>query len=112
MVLLYTVGSLGKGSPYEQGAPVGCGMWGVDMKLSEMELRVKHEGRERGGSRWRGQKLFCAWVRLQGYRGYSKSRMHTALGPYGRSVPRSIGPSYGRCVSLILSNPCTEVTRS
>ena len=50
MVLLYTVGSLGKGSPYEQGAPVGCGMWGVDMKLSEMELRVKHEGRERVGS--------------------------------------------------------------
>ena len=25
------------------------------------------------------------------YRGYSKSRTHTALGPYGRSVPRSTG---------------------
>ena len=27
------------------------------------------------------------------YRGYSKLRTHTALGPYRRSVPRSIGPS-------------------
>ena len=27
------------------------------------------------------------------YRGYSKARTHTALGPYGRSIPRSIGPS-------------------
>ena len=27
------------------------------------------------------------------YRGYSKVRTHTAIGPYGRSVPRSIGPS-------------------
>ena len=28
-----------------------------------------------------------------GYRGYSKFRTHTALGPYGRSIPRCIGPS-------------------
>ena len=27
------------------------------------------------------------------YRGYSKLRTHPALGPYGRSMPRSIGPS-------------------
>ena len=27
------------------------------------------------------------------YRGYSKLRTHTALGPYGRYIPRSIGPS-------------------
>ena len=27
------------------------------------------------------------------YRGYSKLRTHTALGPYGTSMPRSIGPS-------------------
>ena len=26
------------------------------------------------------------------YRGYSKFRAHNALGPYGRSMPRSIGP--------------------
>jgi len=37
-----------------------------------------------------------------------------ALEPYARSMPRSIGPSYGRCVSLISSNPCnpTGVPRS
>jgi len=40
------------------------------------------------------------------YRGYSKLRTHTAVGPYGRSMPRSIGPSYGLCVFLISSNPC------
>ena len=40
------------------------------------------------------------------HRGYSKSRTHTALGPYGTSVPRSIGPFQGRCVSLLSSNPC------
>jgi len=40
------------------------------------------------------------------YRGYSKLRTHTALGPYGRSIPSSIGPSYGRRVSSNLSNPC------
>ena len=39
------------------------------------------------------------------YRGYSKLRTHTALGPYGRSIRRSIGPSLGRCVSKISSNP-------
>ena len=39
--------------------------------------------------------------------GYSKSRTHTALGHYGSSLPRSIGPSSGRCVSLISSNPCS-----
>ena len=27
------------------------------------------------------------------YRGYSKLRTHTAIGPYGRSMPRSIGGS-------------------
>ena len=42
-----------------------------------------------------------------GYRGYSKLRTRTALGSYGRSMPRSIGPSYGWCVFLISSNPCT-----
>ena len=26
------------------------------------------------------------------YRAYSKSRTHTAVGSYGRAVPRSIGP--------------------
>ena len=31
----------------------------------------------------------AVWI----YRGYSKVRTHTALGPYGRSVPRSIGPT-------------------
>ena len=27
------------------------------------------------------------------YRGYSKLRTHTAIGPYGRFTPRCIGPS-------------------
>ena len=27
------------------------------------------------------------------YKGYSKLRTHTALGSYGRSIPRRIGPS-------------------
>ena len=26
------------------------------------------------------------------YRGYSKLRTHTAVGPYGRYLPRKIGP--------------------
>jgi len=42
------------------------------------------------------------------YRGDSKLRTRTALGPYGRPMPTSIGPPWGRCVSLISSNPCTE----
>jgi hypothetical protein len=40
-----------------------------------------------------------------GYRGYSKVRTHTALGPYGSSMPRSIGPPWGRDVFLNSSNP-------
>ena len=40
------------------------------------------------------------------YRGYSKLRRHTFIGPYGGSPPRSIGPSWGRCVSLNSSHPC------
>ena len=44
------------------------------------------------------------------YRGCSKLRTHTALGPYGSSMPRSIGPSSGRCVSLISSNPFTRTS--
>ena len=32
------------------------------------------------------------------FRGYSKLRAHTALESYGSSMPRSIGPSYGRCM--------------
>ena len=40
-------------------------------------------------------------------KGYTKERIRTALGPYGRSIPRNIGPPYGRCVSLISSDPCT-----
>jgi hypothetical protein len=39
------------------------------------------------------------------YRGHSKLRTHTALGPYCRARLRGIGPSWGRCVSLISSNP-------
>ena len=45
---------------------------------------------------------------LKAYRGYSKLRTRTALGPYGRYMTRSIGRSYGRCVSLISSNPCSR----
>jgi hypothetical protein len=42
------------------------------------------------------------------YRGYSKVGTHTALGHYGRSIPRSRGLSWGRRVSLNSSNPCRE----
>ena len=31
--------------------------------------------------------------RTQGYRGHSKLRTHTVVGPYGRLMPRSIRPS-------------------
>jgi hypothetical protein len=41
------------------------------------------------------------------YRGYSKLRTRTTLGSYGRAIHRIIGHSYGRCVSLNSSNPCT-----
>ena len=47
--------------------------------------------------------------RERSFRGYSKLRTHTAIGTYGSSMPRSIGPSYGRCVSLISSNPCAPL---
>ena len=43
----------------------------------------------------------------RGYRGYSKLRTHTAVRPYGRASPRSIGPPWGLCASLITSNTCT-----
>ena len=52
------------------------------------------------------RKGVCAYWALEGscgglplsdsplaYRGYSKLRTHTALGPYGRSAPGSIEPS-------------------
>ena len=39
------------------------------------------------------------------YRGYSKLRTHVAVGPYGSSMPRSKGPSQGRCVPSSSSNP-------
>ena len=42
----------------------------------------------------------------QRYRGYSKLRTHAAIGPYGRALPRIMGPSWGWCVSLFTSNPC------
>ena len=44
---------------------------------------------------------------LLAYRGDLKLWTRTALGPYGRAMPRSIGSPYGRCVSLISSDPCT-----
>ena len=49
--------------------------------------------------------VFCFRAANQ-YRGYSKRRTLPALGPYGRSIPRNIGSSQGRCVSLNSSNPC------
>ena len=40
--------------------------------------------------------ILGGWVFLMSevtlYRGYSKLRTHTAIRPYGRSIPRSIGP--------------------
>ena len=44
-------------------------------------------------------------LRPNRYRSYWKVRTHTAIGPYGRSIPRNVGPSSGRCVSLNSSNP-------
>ena len=41
----------------------------------------------------RNKAFHCFMVRGFGYRGHSKSRTHTALGSYGRSMPRSVGPS-------------------
>ena len=45
------------------------------------------------------------------YGGSSKLGTHTARGPYSSSMPRSIGPSYGRCVSLTSSNFCSPTGR-
>ena len=45
---------------------------------------------------WGGQFLtseVALYRRRTVYRGYSKFKIHTALGPYGRSMLRSIGPS-------------------
>ena len=44
------------------------------------------------------------------YRGCSKLRTRTALGSYSRPMPRSIGPPWGRCVSLITSSPVEKNT--
>jgi len=44
------------------------------------------------------------------YKVYSKLRTHAALGSYGRTIARGIGPPeevQGRCVSLSTSNPCS-----
>ena len=41
------------------------------------------------------------------YRGDSKLRTRAALGSYGRPMPRSKGPPWGRHVFLISSDPCT-----
>ena len=45
---------------------------------------------------------------LLAYRGDLKLRTRTAIGPYGRAMPRSIGSPWGRCVSLLSSNPCIQ----
>ena len=43
------------------------------------------------------------------YRGYSKLRKRTAIGPDGKAMPTSIGPPLGRWVSLPSSNTCAPV---
>ena len=45
---------------------------------------------------------------LSEYRAYSKVRIRTALGSYGRAMPKSIGPPEGQCVSFSSSHPCTS----
>ena len=40
-----------------------------------------------------GEEGIDADSRTQGYRGHSKLRTHTVVGPYGRLMPRSIRPS-------------------
>ena len=67
---------------------------------------VSSQRREEGrGGETRAREERAAKVN---YKGFSKVRTRTALGSYGRSMPRSIRPSQGRCVSLISSNPCTR----
>ena len=40
------------------------------------------------------------------YKGGSKFRTRTVLGSYGRTMPKSIGTHWGRCLSLFTSHPC------
>ena len=63
---------------------MGFGVWGLGFGVWVSGLRVQGWGCEVYTLNQMGE------VR---YRGYSKSRTHTAIGPYGRSIPRSIGPS-------------------
>ena len=42
---------------------------------------------------WHGREAAPLVLSADVHRGYSKARTRTALGPYGRSIPRSIGPS-------------------
>ena len=75
------------------------------MSLFSSNLRIceRERGRERARERERErekererererERESRAWLE-RGYRGYSKLMTHTALGPYGSSMPRSIGPS-------------------
>jgi len=51
---------------------------------------VRHAGGVLGGASCRHGAGFAL---QENFRGFSKLRTHTALGPYGRSIPKSIGPS-------------------
>ena len=67
-------------------------------------LRANMEGTEVVPNLRTAIQGYLAFKTTLQYRGDSKLRTHTALGPYGRSIRRSIGPSYGWCVCLNSSN--------
>ena len=68
---------------------------------SKQQLLYKPRRRRRGHA-LRAEPL----LRRRLYRGYWKLRPRTAVGSYSRARPRSRGPPWGQCVSLLSSNPC------
>ena len=76
---------------------------GLRVIKKKKKRRVRCKGSAGAGV---GQRVGAILAKRFAYRGYSKLRTRTALGPYSRAMPRSIGPPQGRCASLISSNPC------
>ena len=46
-----------------------------------------------------------AGPRIDPYQDYSRIMTRNSIGSYDRAMHRGIGPPYGRCVSLLASNP-------
>ena len=81
---------------YGDGVLIGCMVSGFRHRASEQlapRARAARRGVQVRGLR---RRPFPVRPQVRGAhrcRDYSKLRTHTALGPYGRSIPRSIGPS-------------------